>query len=1306
MKKRVLAGVLAVVLLISSCCVGLYAYAESQTIDVNKELLESLLNDRYWVIETLVDGDRSNNPYAEASMMPTQTLMDEVLENYQTDEAFKALVDAMEIYANTGEYVSGFADSIVTTFMSWFASDTSEGALGAVDDVLASTSELKYESILNDVLQTDYTSSWNQTLYEENMDLEYMKQLGSLLKKLPAYQTAIRDTVGIYGTTDSAIIVYDPTNSDDSDFKIDIETYTNHYLTAYQQDLEAALVNAIDIPGVESDSALEKKILASSYMGLLHAYERVVLPEVEYGLDGLYYDGMFEDTMRILNGAGKVMDIADKTMDYAILLETLQSQKNSTVATMGRIESNTTDKDLAKVLNNYADLVNSQGDDLTLEYEVIANYFRNSQTITNFVTKKVTTGVPKLLEAGVQKFGGVKEVVLHNKISSALSSAGAVVKLAVWVADETTGIKDTAKKIYVLKYLDKIIAEAVNTFNYDLAVYENDKTEENAQAVIDDLEFLKILRLYGEKTAYGSMSAQMESWIGLLLGGGETVEFIKQRYQSSVDTYLGCTAAAFSQNKLALSEGDVLTIMTDTFSNDSEKTYTYAHWKKASGDSVYFAEPEYRLFNGIELNGATLRILKADNGFYLPVVDNDTDGAVIEIYCDNVAFGSIDNSAEMSIYQKKTDVSYEVIDRIVNSGTLNLTGYENSADISVYSLENSSSINITDTQLNLISNIKNTGTITGMVNVCGGDAFYENSYFTMGRQTLSGKGTYSDLTFTSTAKRGVKISGDISVTNSINNPSTRLVTPENIKLTGNCTIVNDYFKYNLGFRDYNSSQSFTLDGAAYIYNDVTFGGTVNFNDSLFLTSDCTTLTLNGDTLVKGDFVYKSGMVAGNGVLSLMGDANITASSPSISYLNFVGNTAQNFSSTNSLTISKLNNTNSSLSGVTFNQKIYVTDTLYSSVNSAYGNGKNVILTGTAKLDGNTINGNVSAENWTCTDSVNIKGNLYTSGDVTVAENVTVNTVNFYQTAGTFILNENSALICSGEYSNKGTVTNNGTISVMDDCVISGAFSAGTLKVKGDISASAELTPETLIFESKLLQNFKNTSATTVENLTVTNTSKSGFTVNSVINVTNCFNDESVNIVNGENIVLSGDAIYVTNGVTKTDLALTGTFTVKSGETLTVNGDLIMGEDTNLIIEDGASVLVKRSVKATSAQIDVAEGASLEIVDYLSSDKDVFNINGNLTVKGDCKMTSSTINADGLIIFKGDLISSSCTWNNPNVSFVSKLQQTVSDSAINVNNLAVDNTSKSGITFKSTVNYYGTYDKGDSVVTGETYIVEK
>ena len=78
-------------------------------------------------------------------------MLNEVLENYQKDEAFKFLVDAMERYSNGDEYVSGLTDSILSTLMELFGLSEIDEVGSNVDSLVKSVDELKYESIIKDV---------------------------------------------------------------------------------------------------------------------------------------------------------------------------------------------------------------------------------------------------------------------------------------------------------------------------------------------------------------------------------------------------------------------------------------------------------------------------------------------------------------------------------------------------------------------------------------------------------------------------------------------------------------------------------------------------------------------------------------------------------------------------------------------------------------------------------------------------------------------------------------------------------------------------------------------------------------------------------------------------------------------------------------------------------------------------------------------------------------------------------------------------------------------------------------------------
>lgn len=1313
-KNKILSVILSVVIALTPCAVALLTKAQEKTINVNIELLDSLLRDRSWIIESIVSGDIQNNPYAIANPSSTaECLLYEVLENYKNNAAFKALVDAMDVYANTGQYLNGFTDDVLSTFEGWF------GDSAAANKIVASTDELKYESILNEVIKTDYTASWGDTLFEENMELENLKQRGKLLKKLNTYQTALKDAVGLYGSDSSAVTVYEPYGVQTETYEIDLAEYVNHFLSAYQQDLETYLNSTISIPAVDGNESLKKKVLSAGALGLLSAYERTVLPASNYDLDDLYYDGMFESTMQILNGTSKVLKVSDKAMDYAILLEALQSQKNSTVQVMNRISNNTGNDDLSKVLNNYAALVRAAGNKKTLAYEVVTNYLRNETAVTNIIKKETGVGAQHLVEQSVQKYSNAKLAVLSGGIAKSVEIANIV----VWVADETTGIEQTAKKIFECKYLKKIIDEAVKTYKTDLASYQSNKTDENAEKVLTDLDFIKALRLYGEKAAYGAMSAQMESLIGEVLGGGMTKEYLDRRYQSMVDAFLGCTFNPVSNHKLVLSSGDVLNIMN----NDDAKKTPCAQIKKSNGTTLYFAEADTRLMGGIALNGATVNIYESASGIYLPLITNAKDGAQVNIYCDNVAFGTINNgnSAQMTIEVKKADKTFSVTDSIENAGKLTIKNSLASSKIPVCDLTNQNELSLVNCVLQCKGTLKNDGTVNGMVDVCGGKRDYENAYYTVGSQLMGGTGTYTDLYFTSTAKQGVKIAGTQTVTNYISNPNCRLRTGENIVLTGSCGVANNKLKSAVTLKAYSSTSDLVFDNLVRIIGDVELYGKCRFNDTLYLADTANQFTLHDETNVKGDFIYDGGSIVGGEKLRLYNNVDINTSSPSLTSLLLVGKVPQTIHMANPMTVTKLQNYNTSVGGVTFDDIIKVSAVLDSGGISNYTNSENIVLTGNACVSDHVMKGNISAENWTCTESLQVSGTLNAAGTINLTNAADVTAKQYKQSGGTLTVGENSTLYCEENFIQTGKTVNEGTIFIGEDGKIASTFSGGTLKAKGDLMLTGDFAANELILDSKLPQKFENSLTTNIKNLTIKNDSRSGVEVNSKIYVSGAFSNQCKNLVHGENIILSGDAAYVVDGVTKNDLALSGQYTLKAGETLTVYGTLSLLPNATLSVQNDAKLLVVGDIRADSASVSVESGGSVYVQghsisksgtwrvdgsmrmdEYLDSSSDAWNIGGDVTVKEDTKITSSTVGGNGVLRMMGDLMVSSGTWNKPNIAFISKLPQNVSGSSISVNQITIENRSKSGITFDSTVYYYGNCINDDSMIVNPNKMIAK
>lgn len=1281
-RRKSFAVLMAVVTFIMSGCIWMYAYSKSQEVTPNILLLDSILNNRSWIIDSLVESDFSNNPYTELITGATEeSFMEEVLSNYQNDEAFKLLVDGMETYKNTGRYATNWTQELIAVLLHSFGLLDDEELIDYVDNQIKSVDDLQYEDIVNAVLAEDYTSSWGSTLFEADSNLEQYRQMSKTLKNLSGYQQALKDNSNLLasGCFNSAQ---------------DFTDYTDHFLTAYEDTLYDALINLPNCQQFAENEALTKKIIGVSALAFAlkaQTYDPTKLSEEGSDAQGsriseIYNDYFASEINALLKVSGKALEIGSVATEYAMLLEALMAQQDTTVQVMERIRYNTSDTSLTNTLNMYSDMVRDQGNTQALAYDVIIDYVNRQDVVGNAVLSGAGQAFNKYLNLRCGYFDANK-MVMTNAISENLIRAGKCVQIAVWVADKATNIQETSQKIYICKYIDKLIKAAVATYQSDFQAYTNNKTDDNAKRVLDDLEFLKKLRLYGEKQAYGSVCSQTESIVGILLGGDEVQEDIDARYQGNVDALLGCTLSPTSNLEFSVNAGETLDLFAYKLNNGA---YTaYGKYTKADGTLAEFPEADMILMSSLTLNGGTVNLYGGEAGIalFVPTLKN-TKTSVLNVNGSNVAVGAVENSGTLTITIGDASSGLQFTDSVRNSGTLTVRGVGQS--FRVQTVDNSGTWNLVDSTANVYGNLNNDGAVSGKINVCGdGSQAYENSYTAAEVQELSGSGNFTDLYFTGTANKGVQISGSLTVSRYLSCEKTRLRNSENLVITGNCALANNYFKNSLTFEDYTSGAPITLGGTGVIKGQVTFGSATTFNDGLSVTGSCSTLTLNGETTVKGDMQYAGGTIIGGDWLKLYGNLNVTTSSPSIEKLMFAGLLPQTVSASSSLTVSELENQNKSLSGVDFSSKIYVTGTLSSGSTSVYENGKNIVLTETAGLNGNTIRGSLSAENWTCTDAFALKGTLYASGAITLRDGAALTALSYQQSGGTLSVSQNAVLQSEGDLLLGGATTNNGTVLGEGDAKITAAFTGGTLKVKGDLAASASLTPDTLVFDAKVPQSFSNSGTTTVQNLQIINPSGGGFTVGSVINVTGRFNNDCKNLIHGENIHLSGDSVYVDNNLAKGDFTVSGTYTVKSGDTLTVNGKLYLQKDATLIVEDGASLLVKRSLISNGATLLVESGGAVEITDYWSSSSDTVQVDGTLTVKGDAKLSSAAVSASGLLTFKGDLTVSGGTWNNPNVAFISKLPQVVSGSAISVGNLTVDNLSRTGIQIDAKITPSGT-----------------
>lgn len=888
--KKITCIILVLILITGTITGVVISSYGAKAVEANKLLLESILENRPWVINSLVEGDFSNNPYTQICSGATEdSFMDDVLANYEDNIAFKTLVDGMDLYQNSGQYVTNWTEEVIAALMDFLSISDALGVQTYMEDNIKSVDAIRYEDIINDVLTEDYTSSWGSTLFEADSDLEQYRQMSKVLKNLSNYQKALKDNNDILA-------------SGFFESSEDFMDYTDNFLEAYEDTLYDALVNIPQFSGAANHEALTKKILGASALAFVLGAETYNPLKTNYSESAYQgsllaekYDYYFaEDIGRLLNGTGKVINFSSNALQYAMIANALAAQTETTASVLERVRNTTTNEDLQQTLKFYKKLVEDQGKTDALAIDSVLDYLSRQDKVGKEVLKqggKLFTNVVNLRHG---YFDGSK-MVMTNALCENLIKAGKCVAIAVWVADKATNIQDTAKKIYICKYTNKIIKEAAKTYRADLNTYQGKKTDENAKKVLDDLEFLKKLRLYGEKQGYESLCSQTDSIIGILLGSEDVKDTIDQHYQSNVDALLGCTFVPMAGNTITVSSGEQLYLYPEHLRDGT--TTLKANYMNKDGKMLVLPEADLIFMNGLTLSGGTIKIFNnTANGETAELFINRINiskPSTISLRGSKLVAGEIINRGDLTLEYLDAATEFTVSSSFNNSGTVSINTQGSS--IQVQELNNSGTIDIHSGEMKVLGNVNSTeGIFTGKVDICGdGSSLYQINYQQADLQTISGTATFEKIYFNNDAKEGVNITGKQVVSGHFFDGNTRLRNSNNLCLTGNCTLENNRSKNSLSFMDYSSSNALTIGGSAYLSGDISFSGNTTFNDGLILTQNCKSLEVNSPITVKGDFEYVSGTITGNEWLTLCGDANVTVSSPAFSKLNFYGLVPQN-----------------------------------------------------------------------------------------------------------------------------------------------------------------------------------------------------------------------------------------------------------------------------------------------------------------------------------------------------------------------------------------------------------------------------
>ena len=1019
--KKIVSIILAACLTFGQIPAMVNAETVSDGKGVNAAMLDSILDggDRHWVIETLVDDNWSNNPYNLVSKNnKPHGLAEDVLERYKNNALFKLEVDIMMRYYNLGSYMdqwvddaTGVSDELEEQFGS------TEAANAYMKELCKGIDEQQYQAILNEVIRKNYTTTDGKTLRDREAGTSRYRMLQDLQTKT---NTFIKKANALF------------------DYYVDVEDAPNDLALAknYVQIFSSTYNDLLDLFKDNFDKILEKhgdddpaerayyvknvSILASALL-TYGAYDDDTTTTF-IGCEPLWQ--VFEDTYvpgvkAVFSAAGKAAKFTNTQLDNLAVQEALLQDGESLTGTLKRTAEQSGDKHYQKVVSGYEAMITEGYNNDVIFWQTVGATLNNRRPVQSLVEKKLK----KSLTENLTLYTG-----LSTDPYSFSSSSIRGISLGVWLADQVVGLESTVKKTYELLYLQKILDYAIKVYQSDLGTYQGSQIEENAAKVLDDLAFIRRLRLRQENIAYNCAKGQLDSALGVLLSNGSEADQWEKMYQSSIDTLVMTDWQVLPDTKMSLSGGNLF------LDYDSRYGGVYARYQSDSGIRT-IPEILYQAAMGLELENVNVNILPTGSAWKnisLPYLDM-TNGTLRirgctlntgELYLNGTTVELCDTAAslqtgDMTVKNTELDAPEGTAieaDSLSVSGSLTAVGVQLQVNQET-AIESGASVDLgdgellsTDTRLGSKAKLKcktlegqtlsvgqdasvdaenvqaanslelKNGAINGTT-IAGGDVTGSGGTVTSlnlngtVRQNVAGALQVTDLMVTNTAPRGVNLTGTLQVSGTAQDLLTRIWGGKNVMLASGCRILGSSYRSDVTLQG-TTAAGVSFGGTVYVDKKATFGTGVVLKSGLANRSADTAALLSmsagGDLRVGGTAYLNKLTIQGADDLYFGGDVYTKETVWDDDARVALNGKLEQTISGDGFTVPELTLTNHSEGGIDFQSTVQVNGTLHTDKDVKIGS-SGLKLNGT--VDGDTVNGNLTVLSLKDAELLTLSGTL-------------------------------------------------------------------------------------------------------------------------------------------------------------------------------------------------------------------------------------------------------------------------------------------------------------------------------------------
>lgn len=1283
--------------------------------------LETLLNDRTWVLDTIVKGDYTTHPLNSIDTVLVESFDDYAEYSYtkiNEDPKMRAFIRVADFLYNGGDYITDWlwnenwstiremGANLNVSVPESMPEDQDEvtAVFQTIADAFNTISKTRTEKYYDDILKKMFNTEYDSEYYsidDEEIFISEIRNLFGIANKI----SSVEGTLSSYINWANDAVASDQAwyiNNFLPDYKDSITDYLNEF----SEEIERAACLSGEYT-VEDLQELEKWTDTTQLISIYQSYETDNNNLINW-TNSVQAQTVLNKASDVLTAIGKTTDFVNSIYENYVLLEALQYQKESSIDVINRLFNNTSDGKLRLSLSSIYGLMNTEYTNLTSLYCSTMNVIENQDIIHDLGEKTVK----KIANNIIIKRNNMKLA----KFCSSVASASALLDVGLTLADKCTGIEETASKYYEIGLALDLIDDMRTVYDNDLAAYYANKTEENAQKVLDDILFLKKARLCVTKLVYDSGAAQVGSWIFQIFADDATEQQWERDYQSQLDVLLSATISPIYSSPMVVS-ADRMLINTSA---------DYASIYK-DGKYHYVIEISKRCLNGLIFEGQSLS-LSGGGSFYSSTLQVNNVGSVIinegtSVYCDCFyQEGSTSLGINNALLHVNSDL--EISDLTIGG---------NNANISVGNLNAGTLYLDAGIEINVMTIGRADNVSGGKITLTGDakDFIYIDNLYLIGNgnlQTLCNGSVASLIIEKSSGNVKIKEDSMFLVYSRIRKNIKIIENSKNIYLTDSA-IVDGAFRGDLSANNWTCSQETVINGNFYAFNGTTINSKLTVNES-FYSESCS--ALNGTLIIADDATVDFDSFGDNSIIDIKGDASLNSYS-TLGTLLLSGAFKQSIFS-ESFSVKNLIIDNPVFYAVTFDGPIHIYNS-FTFPTKRINNSDNLIFhylpSNTRKLPSDIKFGDLTVSqdayvngNMNIIGEIRVNSSLLTvNGSVSVSPNASLNIV-----SGA----EMSILGCADFC---GNLNIDGILSVKDDAKLSSDVSGdGELICGSDFEfySTVSIEPKLVFSENnshhisggfdvtalEILGGTKGKvifdASVSVQTLTIADRPIGSIDINSQIDVFERFNNNAKRINGKENIILhysNGlDTEQLKGNIVINDINIDNSETFYGNVTLgsvTISEDIFVNGNATItggVTITGGSVYITGNLTLTeNSSLTISNDSSLTANGNLSGYFVGVSVDGTLSVKDDFYCNYSSISGSGKIEVGGDFVLSYSLEDEQNYTFGELVfngitaQYYQGDDCISFGSIILNNSSDRGVTFESNAYYRNEFLVNSTVV---------